>query len=113
MKQEKQQLKAQMTRRAAVRNLLVGLQLPLSVTTGLANWKRKTVPVGSSFMRFPIPENVLLLMLVFVVLESEDEDEEFNSPIVVFSSACLGSQLLVSVGLIIGMEVNGGFGWFL
>jgi hypothetical protein len=35
------------------------LHWPLFVTTGFKNWYKKTVPVGSSFMRLPIPPVLL------------------------------------------------------
>ena len=51
-----------------LRYLLVVLQLPLSVTRGLRNRNKKMAPVGRSFIRFPIPENVLPVMVLFVVV---------------------------------------------
>ena len=38
---------------------VTAVQEPLLVRTGLRNWKRKTVPVGRSLMRFPAPVKAL------------------------------------------------------
>lgn len=59
-----------------MRYLLTVVQCPLFVTTGMRNWKRKTVPVGRSLTRFPSAENVfpdIVEARVFweVVLEEE------------------------------------------
>lgn len=79
MKQEKPQARPQIVIRMLDKYLLRVVQLPLLVTTGLRNWKMKTVPVGRSFMRFPRPVNVLSL-------KEDDEDDELV--IVVFGWMC-------------------------
>lgn len=58
MKQAKQQEMPQRAMRRASRVLFRVLHEPLFVRTGLRNWKRKIVPVGRSFIRFPRPEKV-------------------------------------------------------
>ena len=84
MKHEKAQLKAQITKRAAVMTLLaVAVQLPVSVVTGLRNWKRKTVPVGRSLMRLPSPVNVFPVRVWEEEEDEEDVDEEVVMSVVI------------------------------
>lgn len=88
MKQAKQQLKAQITRRIAVRILLTVLEhRPLSETTGFMNSNRNTVPVGSSFIRFPSPESVWLLLLFEFELD-DDDDLAVDDVVVVEDDDC-------------------------
>ena len=57
----------------AVRYLLMVSQSPLLDTTWLRYKYKKTVPVGRCLMRFPSPESVLSLMVVWELwLEFEE-----------------------------------------
>ncbi|KAK4795681.1 hypothetical protein SAY86_028007 [Trapa natans] len=60
--------------RMAVRALLEELQLPLLVVMGLRYWKRKTVPAGRSFMRFPKAEKTVEAEELVEELLLEDDD---------------------------------------
>ena len=66
MKVEKKQLRPHITSRIELRYLLLVLHRPLFVTTGFRNWNKKIVPVGSSFMRLPIPPVPRFFMVLVV-----------------------------------------------
>lgn len=63
------QERPQRVMRMEERYLLMVVQWPLFVTTGLRNWNVKTVPVGRSFIRFPTLESVLFFKVVVDILE--------------------------------------------